>query len=76
MGPLSFLGNGAAFNFNSNNNCAYFIDKNCLYLIDCGEKIFDHILEKELLKKLEYDENVKELNYYQKAIALKKQVLF
>ena len=46
MGPLSFLGNGAAFNFNSNNNCAYFIDNNCLYLIDCGEKIFDRILEK------------------------------
>ena len=53
MGPLSFLGNGAAFNFNSNNNCAYFIDKNCLYLIDCGEKIFNHILEKNLLKNIE-----------------------
>ena len=53
MGPLSFLGNGAAFNFNSNNNCAYFIDKNSLYLIDCGEKIFDRILEKNLLKNIE-----------------------
>ena len=53
MGPLSFLGNGATFNFNSNNNCAYFIDKNSLYLIDCGEKIFDHILEKNILKNIE-----------------------
>jgi len=46
---LTFLGRGAAFNFNSDNNCAYFIKGETLYLIDCGEKICDKILALGLL---------------------------
>ena len=46
---LFFLGRGSAFNTDEGNNSAYFIDKNELFLIDCGESIFERIIDKGLL---------------------------
>lgn len=46
---LSFLGRGSAFNSYEGNTSAYFIDKNELFLIDCGESIFERIIENKLL---------------------------
>lgn len=46
---LLFLGRGSAFNTSEGNNSAYFIDKNELFLIDCGESIFEKIIERKLL---------------------------
>lgn len=46
---LLFLGRGSAFNTSEGNNSAYFIDKNELFLIDCGESIFERIIERNLL---------------------------
>ena len=46
---LLFLGRGSAFNTCEGNNSAYFIDKNELFLIDCGESIFERIIDKGLL---------------------------
>ena len=49
---LKFLGVGAAYNFKFNNNCAYFIENDTLYLFDCGEKICDKILKTKLLNNV------------------------
>ena len=46
---LLFLGRGSAFNTSEGNNSAYFIDRNELFLIDCGESIFERIINKGLL---------------------------
>ena len=46
---LLFLGRGSAFNSYEGNTSAYFIDKNELFLIDCGESIFERIIENKLL---------------------------
>ena len=46
---LLFLGRGSAFNSYEGNTSAYFIDKNELFLIDCGESIFETIMENKLL---------------------------
>lgn len=46
---LIFLGRGSAFNTCEGNNSAYFIDKNELFLIDCGESVFEKIIERKLL---------------------------
>ena len=46
---LKFLGVGAAYNYQKNNNCAYFIIDKKLYLLDCGEKICDKLLKEKLL---------------------------
>jgi len=40
---LNFLGRGAAFNPEEGNTSAYFVEDKQLFLIDCGEGIFDHI---------------------------------
>lgn len=48
---LTFLGRGAAFNPKEGNNSAYFIEKDELFLIDCGERIFDKLIETKLLEK-------------------------
>lgn len=50
---LLFLGRGAAFNPKEGNNSAYFIEKNNLFLIDCGESIFERIIENNLLENIE-----------------------
>ena len=49
---LNFLGVGAAYNYKTNNNCAYFVQDDNLYLFDCGEKICDLILKEKLLEKV------------------------
>ena len=46
---LKFLGVGAAFNYFTNNNCAYFKQNGKLYIFDMGEKICDKILALHLL---------------------------
>lgn len=50
---LIFLGRGAAFNPKEGNNSAYFIENNQLFLIDCGENIFERLIESELLENIE-----------------------
>ena len=50
---LLFLGRGSSFNTSEGNTSAYFIDKNELFLIDCGESIFERIIEKGLLNDVD-----------------------
>jgi len=38
---LNFLGRGGAFNTKEGNNSAYFVENNELFLIDCGETVFE-----------------------------------
>lgn len=42
---LKFLGIGSAFQTSLYNNCAYFIEDNQLFLIDCGETAFEQLKE-------------------------------
>lgn len=49
---LKFLGRGAAFNPKEGNNSAYFIENNQLFLIDCGENIFERLIESGLLNDI------------------------
>ena len=49
---LKFLGYGAAFNPKLGNTSAYFIDKEELFLIDCGCSVFERIVEKDILKDI------------------------
>ncbi|HIR48409.1 MAG TPA: MBL fold metallo-hydrolase [Candidatus Faecimonas gallistercoris] len=44
---LKFLGIGSAFQTSLYNNCAYFIEDNQLFLIDCGETAFEQLQEQE-----------------------------
>jgi len=50
---LKFLGRGASLNPKEGNNSAYFIENNQIFLIDCGENIFERLIEKNLLKHIE-----------------------
>lgn len=50
---LNFLGRGAAFNPKEGNNSAYFVENNQLFLIDCGESIFERLVESGLLESVE-----------------------
>lgn len=50
---LLFLGRGSAFNTSEGNTSAYFIDKNELFLIDCGESIFERIMDERLLSDID-----------------------
>ena len=49
---LKFLGTGAAFYPIKNNTSAYFIDKEELFLIDCGETVFKKLYELNLLNSI------------------------
>ena len=49
---LNFLGRGSAFNVKEGNTSAYFTEGNELFLIDCGENIFERIIKKDLLKDI------------------------
>lgn len=53
---LKFLGRGSAFNVKEGNTSAYLKQDDMLLLIDCGESIFQRILEKNLL------DDIKEVN--------------
>lgn len=46
---LKFLGRGAAFNPIEGNNSAFFIENDELFLIDCGESVFESIITNNLL---------------------------
>lgn len=54
---LNFIGNGSCFNTKAGNTSAYFIhvikQKSRLVLFDCGEVIFDKILQNDLLKDID-----------------------
>ena len=50
--PLIFLGRGNAFNYLEDNNSAYFIKNDTLYLFDCGQKIATKIIYLKLLDKI------------------------
>lgn len=49
---LTFLGRGSAFNPKEGNNAAYFIDKDELFLIDCGELVFAKLLKTTILNQV------------------------
>lgn len=49
---LNFLGRGSAFNPKEGNNSAYFIDNNDLYLVDCGENIFERLIDSNILTNI------------------------
>jgi len=53
---LIFLGRGAAFNPKEGNTSAYFVENNKLFLIDCGESVFERLVETGIL------ENIEEIN--------------
>jgi len=46
---LTFLGRGAGFNPAEGSTSAYFLDKGELFLIDCGESVFNAFVGKKLL---------------------------
>ena len=48
---LKFLGKGSAFNNNLLNTSAYFIKGASLYLIACGETVFNELMNKGILNK-------------------------
>lgn len=50
---LSFLGIGGAFNVNLKNCSAFYKANKKLILIDCGESIFEEILNKNILDDIE-----------------------
>ena len=50
---LKFLGRGAAFNPKEGNNSAYFVENNQLFLIDCGESVFERLIESGILENVE-----------------------
>ena len=47
---LYFLGRGGAFFTEEGNTSAFFIEKNTMFLIDCGESVFKKIREAHLLE--------------------------
>ena len=50
---LKFLGRGAAFYPKEGNTSAYFLENNKLFLIDCGENIFERLIDLDLLTNVE-----------------------
>ena len=50
---LKFLGRGSAFNPKEGNTSAYFIDNNQLFLIDCGETVFEKLVDNKLKKNID-----------------------
>lgn len=50
---LKILCRGGVFKPKEGNNSAYFIENNKLFLIDCGESIFERIIKNNLLENIE-----------------------
>ena len=50
---LLFLGRGNSSNINEGNTAAYFIENRHLFLIDCGESIFERLIESGILESIE-----------------------
>lgn len=57
MQILKFLGRGSAFNREEGNTSAYIKTKDCFFLIDCGELVYDEIEKRRLI-----NENIKSVN--------------
>jgi len=51
---LHFIGRGAAFNTKEGNNSAYFIENDCLFLIDCGESVFADLMNNHILSSIQH----------------------
>ena len=49
---LLFLGRGAAFNPLEGNTSCYFIENNELFLIDCGETIYQNLIKNKILDNI------------------------
>lgn len=50
---LTFLGSGACFFPELHNTSAYFVHDNCLFLLDCGETVYERLLKLEDLSRYE-----------------------
>lgn len=50
---LQFLGRGSAFYPKEGNTSAYFIENKQLFLIDCGESVFEKLVENNLLESVD-----------------------
>lgn len=50
---LNFLGRGSAFNPKEGNTSAYFIEDNTLFLIDCGESVFNKLIENNIIDSID-----------------------
>lgn len=50
---LQFSGRGSAFNPKEGNNSAHFIENNQLFLIDCGESVFETLIKNDLLNNID-----------------------
>ena len=50
---LKFLGKGGSDNQLQGNTSAFFTENKCLFLIDCGENIFQRILSQKLLNDID-----------------------
>lgn len=53
MPRLTFLGAGGAFNAALANNSAYFLHNGTLYLMDCGETVFNRAMRADLFTKVQ-----------------------
>ena len=53
MQTLKFLGRGSAFNTKEGNTAAYIKQDSHLLLIDCGENIFERMVNNNLLDGIE-----------------------
>lgn len=53
MFELKFIGRGSAFNVKEGNNSAYIKQDNKFILLDCGENVFQRIIENNLLEDIE-----------------------
>lgn len=49
---IKFLGRGSAFFVKEGNTSGYFIEDDHLFLIDCGETVFERLVEKKLLSNI------------------------
>lgn len=50
---LDFLGRGSAFNPLFGNTCAYWKEHDTIFLLDCGETVFDALYRREDLEQIE-----------------------
>lgn len=50
--PLTFIGRGAAFNPAEGNTAAYVRENGRLFLIDCGETVFERLMERQILAEV------------------------
>lgn len=49
---LNFIGRGAAFHSKEGNTNAYFVEKDKLFLVDCGETMFETLIRYDILPQV------------------------